>query len=399
MSGVLYISYDGLLEPLGGSQILAYVERLADRGVRMAVLSFEKPADLRDSGQVQALRERLDANGVHWHPLRYHRHPRLAATALDLALGIRNGCRLAKSYDLGLVHARSYVAARMGLAIKRSRGARLLFDMRGFWIDERIDTGGWSNDGRLTRVMRRMERQLLQGADAIVVLTHSAAEALPELTGETPLPRVRVIPTCVDLKRFAPPVGDQRDARVDPGLEQTPVAVYSGSLSTWCRGEATVAAGQAFERKSGGRFIILTREVELARRLCRPDGPEPVIRAVPFEEMPQWLSHGDVGLVLGRPGFANVARAPTKVGEYLASGLSVVVTAGVGDLDAQFEGSSVATTVGETADVEEIAEAMIEVASVEGRAKCARALAERYYSLDKGVDAYHELYGELGIAS
>ena len=42
--GVLYITYDGMLEPLGQSQVLAYLKRRAvDR--RIHLISFEKADD------------------------------------------------------------------------------------------------------------------------------------------------------------------------------------------------------------------------------------------------------------------------------------------------------------------------------------------------------------------
>ena len=44
--GLLYISYDGMLEPLGQSQVIAYLERLTDLA-RIHIVSFEKPADRR----------------------------------------------------------------------------------------------------------------------------------------------------------------------------------------------------------------------------------------------------------------------------------------------------------------------------------------------------------------
>ncbi len=38
---ILYITYDGLLEPLGQSQVLAYLERMSDR-LLIHIMSFEK---------------------------------------------------------------------------------------------------------------------------------------------------------------------------------------------------------------------------------------------------------------------------------------------------------------------------------------------------------------------
>jgi hypothetical protein len=41
---VLYVSYDGMLEPLGQSQVLGYLKRLAV-GRAIHLVSFEKPSD------------------------------------------------------------------------------------------------------------------------------------------------------------------------------------------------------------------------------------------------------------------------------------------------------------------------------------------------------------------
>ena len=66
----LLITYDGLLEPMGSSQVLPYIEALADDGVRTRVLSFEKASDLDDASRRHELRDRLDARGIEWTPLR-----------------------------------------------------------------------------------------------------------------------------------------------------------------------------------------------------------------------------------------------------------------------------------------------------------------------------------------
>ena len=44
---VLYISYDGILEPLGRSQILSYLKALSSE-YRIHLISFEKRKDLSD---------------------------------------------------------------------------------------------------------------------------------------------------------------------------------------------------------------------------------------------------------------------------------------------------------------------------------------------------------------
>ena len=53
MKPLLYLAYDGMLEPLGQSQVLAYLERLAaERPIHL--LSFEKAEDWRDEAAHQS---------------------------------------------------------------------------------------------------------------------------------------------------------------------------------------------------------------------------------------------------------------------------------------------------------------------------------------------------------
>ncbi len=191
---VLYVSYDGLLEPLGESQVVAYVEALALRGTSLAVLSFEKPGDLGDDARVEAMRTRLSRAAVDWIPLRYHRSPSLPATAYDVAGGVRAARSYLRGRRVALVHGRGYTGGLIAVMIARRSDARFLFDMRGFWVDERIEAGQWAEASLLVRGLRALEKRLLAEADAIVSLTEAGAEALPSLAPGVALPRVEVIP-------------------------------------------------------------------------------------------------------------------------------------------------------------------------------------------------------------
>ena len=87
MTHILYISYDGMLEPLGQSQVLAYLKRLAD-GRRIHLISFEKAEDWANVVARERLASDITASGIVWHPLRYHKRPTALATAWDIACGI-----------------------------------------------------------------------------------------------------------------------------------------------------------------------------------------------------------------------------------------------------------------------------------------------------------------------
>ena len=71
MARILYISYDGLAEPLGQSQVIPYLKKLSDEN-EIHVISFEKPSDLKTIERHSALKSDLFCSGINWTSLRYH---------------------------------------------------------------------------------------------------------------------------------------------------------------------------------------------------------------------------------------------------------------------------------------------------------------------------------------
>ena len=89
---VLYLSYDGMTDPLGRSQVLPYLTGLAALGHEITLVSFEKP------GRSAEERERVEAicgeAGIAWHPLRYHKRPPILSSVWDVVAMRRAAARL-----------------------------------------------------------------------------------------------------------------------------------------------------------------------------------------------------------------------------------------------------------------------------------------------------------------
>src|SRR5258708_39171205 len=118
---------------------------------------------------------------------------------------MRKARKAARKSDLQVIHARSYVSALIGLAARRASGAKFLFDMRGFWVDEKVEAGHWPAGGLLFRAGKWWERRFYAAADGVVSLTTTGVRSLPEL-GVTIAPGVPVdvVPPCAALHRFIP---------------------------------------------------------------------------------------------------------------------------------------------------------------------------------------------------
>jgi glycosyltransferase involved in cell wall biosynthesis len=367
---IFYVSYDGIAEPLGRSQVLAYLRRLAGRH-QITLISFEKtsPSD--------ALRRELATLGVDWRPLRYHRRPPVLATAIDVFAGRRALTSAAREGEPAILHVRSYVPALIALLARPRTGGKLLFDIRGFWADERVEGGLWRAGGLLYRIAKRCERWFFAEADAVVTLTEASVPQIRTWTGAP----VDVIPTCVELEHFT-----GRTPRPDG-----PHAVWCGSIGTWYRFDLAPAVAAALSLP----LTVITRQKELAREQLGDFRAE-VYSAAP-EAIPATLFEGDIGLCLIVSSFSKIASAPTRFAEYLAAGMPVLVTPGVGDLEQLVEGTGVGVVLrGEDRrSVRAAADAMLALTRDPGTSERCRQVARERLDVESGSARYAAIYGRL----
>lgn len=390
---ILYISYDGMLEPLGQSQVIAYLEHLA-RDYDIHLVSFEKPADWAKAELRGALAARLAAAGLHWHPKRYHKSPSVPATLYDIALGTAAVVRLIRKHAIRFLHARSYVPALMAIGAKRLTGIPFLFDMRGFWADERVDGDLWPAGGRNYRAVKRLERTFLREAERIVTLTDASVPFVRELVPvPDELPPLDVIPTCADLERFRP----------DLSARPTSFTLgYVGSIGTWYLFDELLECFKLLiERRDDARMLIVNRNEHqvIADRLHR-FGIDPArveVRAAAHSEVPHYINRMTAGSALIRPVFSKIASAPTKLAEYLGCGVPCLGNRGVGDMEDVLERERTGVALEDlTPRAREAAiDRLLKLVDELGLAERCREVALRRFSLDTGVEAYRGIYKDM----
>jgi glycosyltransferase involved in cell wall biosynthesis len=391
---VLYVSHDGVLDPLGRSQVVPYVEGLGALGHRFDLISYEKPGLFSSATEREAMAERLRQSNCMWHPLPYHRATTKASTIYDLARGLRLARRLVTTRAIDLVHARSYPPALIASRIRSRTAVPFLFDMRGFYADERADTGSCRRNGGVYRALKRLETTFLSQAAGVVTLTEASVPVLRRMLeqagNDAPL---EVIPTCVDLERFRP-AGVRPDAFT---------LAYTGSLGGQYMGDEMLAfAAATVQAVPGARLRLLVHnrsEADLRGGVRRAGVPEQRVelRSVPYEQMPGHLEDVSAMMAFIRPDPSKVASAPTKFSESMALGLPIAVTPGVGDLDRLVEGHGVGVVLRDL-DVDgyrRAALALDQMARDESTAKRCRALALERFDVRDAVAAYDRLYAAV----
>ena len=398
---VLYISYDGILEPLGESQVVNYLEGLStDHAITL--LSFEKPADLAATLRVSAMRRRLTARNIGWIPLTYHKNPPVLSTAFDAVRGIVAARRACRRRSVAIVHARSYVPALIALGARSASRAAFLFDIRGFWVDEKVEAGHWTPHGLLYRAGKWWERRLYAAADAIVSLTSAGAKAIPQLgVHVSPAVPIEVIPTCADLQRFTPgPKDPELLERL--GLGDGVIIGCVGTMGNWyMRQEMLDALASLARTMEDLQILLVTRDDQNSLRRDAEAAGVPrdrlVIAQAAFDDMPRHIRLFDAGLFFIKPSFSKRASAATKMAEFLGCGVPIIINDGFGDSGAIVRHGRVgmvlpsltqATFRAMLPDVRSV------IADRAMRERC-REVAKAVFDLEAGVERYRRLYHDL----
>lgn len=395
---MLYLCYLSLEDPLVHSQVVAYLAGLAERGHVVHLMTFEPRLSPQRSRQFA---EELRSRGIAWHRRRYHKRPSLPATAFDVIAGGLAAARLVRRHRLNAIHARNHMPAAMAMIAAWFARFRLIFDVRGLMAEEYVDAGNWKRGGIPYRLTKWVQRAALRRADGVVTLTEavrphlSEAKAGPDTTF--------VIPCCADVERIAERSPERDTARAELDLGDRPAMVYVGKFTGWYM-EREMADFVAVARKAEPEllFLIVTQAdpAPMLRELERCGiGAEDfrVLRSEP-EDVGRYLAAADVGLSFVRPCFSKISSSPTKIGEYLAAGLPVVSTAGIGDVDALLRDNRVGALVEDLSSpgYEATVAALRELREdPEIRRGCAATARENLSLREVGIPRYDALYRRL----
>ncbi len=403
---VLYISYDGMTDPLGQSQVIPYLEGLTKLGHQITIISCEKPERKFNQPEIKKI---LDDAGIQWHPINYTKKPPIISTLIDIRNIYSLALRISKEKKIEAVHCRSYIPALVGLRLKRKFGVKFIFDMRGFWADERVEGAIWNLNNPLFKIVysyfKKKEKQFLAEADSIISLTENAKQEMLSWKNRSPHPlSIDVIPCCVDMKLFDAAkisTAEIQNKKSELGLTESAFVIsYVGSIGTWYLCDEML---QFFSRIllkiPSAKFLFITPEAKdfvLTKARAQNIPVEKLeIKKAARNEMPLLLKCCDVSIFFIKPSFSKKASSPVKQGEIMSMGIPIICNSKIGDTDLIVLESNAGFILHELTD-----EAFDKVIDQLQKLKQLnpleiRAGAEKFYSLEKGIASYNEIYKKL----
>lgn len=407
MHPVLYISYDGMTDPLGQSQVIPYLIELSKNDLEFHIISAEKPSNFQtNKAQISAL---LKANNIHWHPVQYTKKPPLISTMKDIRAMKRLAITLHKTYQFKATHCRSYISAFVGMTLKKKFQVPFLFDMRGFYADERVDGGLWNQSNPVYRQVykffKRKEKIFMNSCDQLISLTENGKQCIASWEFEhLKTDDITVIPCCADLDHFNPEKVDSTQRReLQSSLnisDKDFVLSYLGSIGTWYLPEEMLDFfAVLLKNRPESKFLILTRDDtenmrEMARKKSIPED-KLIFRPASRNEVPALISLSDVSIFFIKPVFSKKASSPTKLAELLGMGVPVICNGNVGDIDNIIETYQAGLVIREfnTATYQTIADRLPEILQI--NSQHLRSVADEHFSLTVGTKSYLKAYNNL----
>ena len=403
---VLFISYDGMTDPLGQSQVIPYLQGLSRAGYEIHLLSCEKQQVFQQNRSL--VDDMLKGYNIRWVPLNYTKKPPVLSTLIDIRKLKRATAKIHKEVHIDMVHTRPGVPALVGLWMKEKYGVKFLNDIREFYADSRVEGGMWNPVNplykKVYRFFKRKEATGVEKSDGIVCLTYAAEKIIqqwPEYRKTVPL---EVIPCSADLELFNPvniDAAQQQALKNELNITDADFVVsYLGSIGGWYLTEEMMQFCKVLiDKKPTTRLLFISphRHDDIIAAATKYGIPSEKIitKKAGRLQVPLLLSLSQYSIFFIRPCYSKQSSSPTKHGEIMAMGIPLITNSGVGDVEAivkkyhsgivldQFNAPSYTTA----------AEQVIQGNGYDKNQ--IRQGAKDFYSLDKAVEKYIKIYNSI----
>jgi glycosyltransferase involved in cell wall biosynthesis len=405
---ILYLSYDGMTDALGQSQVLPYLFGLSKLDYNIHLISFEK------NETFSVLNEEISIlckqNNISWYPLKYTKKPPVFSTMWDIYRMTLKAKKLQRQYSFSLVHCRSYLPGMVGLNLKRKFGVKFLFDMRGFWADERVDGGQWNLNKlifkKIYKFFKKKELDLFSNCDECVSLTEiGKRELLTWKLNRNDKLTVNVIPCCVDLKHFDYSKINEKEKSIylkKYNIQSNDIVIcYLGSLSTvYLFDEVLKTIAKIEEKYTNYKFLIFTHEdKQLVQKYISDSEIKKLdniyIDSLTRKKVPAALSICSYSIFFCKPSYPRKGTSPTRLAELIACGVSIISNKDIGDSEKHIIENNLGY-VFEDFKEENFNRFLNDFDLNKGYPKNElRIISEKLFSLDNGIKKYALIYKRL----
>lgn len=402
---ILFISYDGMTDPLGQSQVIPYLAGLTKCGYQFTILSCEKPDKFAsDKKYVETI---LKPYPIKWVSLPYHKKPMVLSSVYDVMMLKIKAKQLHAKEKFDMVHTRAGVPALIGLWMKKKLGVKFLNDIREFYADSRVDGGMWNTKiffyKSIYNFFKRKEDEAIEISDGIVCLTYAAEKIINQWPQYKKQISLQVIPCSVDMDLFDPKKIDvdmrskfKRELYI---RDDDFIVSYLGSIGGWyLTGNMMKFCKIVSDKIPAAKFLFISPHqheliIETAIKFGIPK-EKIIITHAQRHEVPVLLSFSNYSIFFIKPCYSKLSSSPTKHGEIMAMGIPLITNAGVGDVEEiveKYESGFVLKEMNQENYIH-YSEMLFDTNFDSNKI---REGAAEFYSLENAIQKYREMYNYI----
>lgn len=236
---------------------------------------------------------------------------------------------LDRQYNFDCIQAET---ALLGSICSTLPNKKIVSDFHGDIISEMMLRGdaSWKLD-----VAYSDEEMALKSATGILAASNALIELLRDRHG-LPIPIAGAAPCGVDPKRFSNALENRNRIRDKLGLNDKIVFCYLGGLQKWQNIDETIDLFKRIKDAEEKAYLLIITNSDFSdlRHQLSDLGIKSEsynIMALSSAQVPIYLPAADFGFLLRSDSPVNRVASPTKFGEYLCAGLSVITTPFAGD--------------------------------------------------------------------
>lgn len=315
MKTILYISYDSITDAISKSQTIPLLNHYSKFN-KVYLFTFEK--NLKEAKKCKIYIN----NKIKWHFIKFEKN-----YFLKLFLFIYCQLKILKILFLNkidIVHTRSYIPTVFILIPKLLKKFKLIFDIRGFWFDEKLEAGHISSLNYY--FLKILEKYLFTFADEIITLSNVSKKIILEKFN-LDKKKIHVIPTFTNFRKFKNNFKNTPKNKIIFG--------YIGNMGMNYEFEKVIKFFEKFDKINNNWKLIIANnqisKIPLEEKLLFKK--KIMLKKVKFLQMNEFYSKIDICIYFLNHKFSKKASCPTKLGELIATNTPFITNSKIGDIN------------------------------------------------------------------
>ena len=157
----------------------------------------------------------IQKKGIKWIKHKYHHKPQVPSTIYDLIVLTKTMLIQRLFYGANIIHLRGYPLGIPLVFLNWLFNYKVIFDIRGFWVDEKVDRDGWSKSSIKYKFLKFIEKRLFKMSDRIVTLTEMSKKIIQNVH-DVDDKKISVIRTCADKIKPSKTKRDEKNEVISP---------------------------------------------------------------------------------------------------------------------------------------------------------------------------------------